>query len=108
MPTAIHPRMKSPAPLLRGGGELHIVGHRHVHTLADPDGAMQRLVELADGSRSTGELFCALAPDYPHLGEQDVVEAVDELAGAGLVEDWSVRTRAGADRGARPSLPRYL
>ena len=88
---ATNPRMKSAAALLRAGGELHIVGRHDVHTLADPDGAVRRLVELADGSRSTDELFGALCADYPALGEQDVVDVVDELQTAGLVEDGAAR-----------------
>jgi hypothetical protein len=86
MYAATNPRMKPAAALLRGRGELHIVGRHEVHTLADPDGALRRLVELADGSRSTDELFGALSADYPRLGEQDVVDAVDELQTAGLIE----------------------
>jgi hypothetical protein len=84
MYAAGNPRMKSTAALLRGGGELHIVGRHAVHTLTDPDGALQRLVELADGSRSTDELFGALAAEYPRLGEQDVADVVDELQTAGV------------------------
>ena len=86
MYTATNPRMKTATALLRGGGELHIVGRQEVHTLADPDGVLRRLVELADGSRSTDELFGALTADYPGLGEQEVVDAVDELQTAGLFE----------------------
>lgn len=99
MYAATHPRMKTAAALLGAGGELHIVGRDEVHTLADPDGALRRLVELADGSRSTGELFGALSADYPGLGEQDVVDAVCELQSAGLFEDGAAydRVRAGAE-----------
>jgi len=86
MYTATNPRLKPAAALLRGGGQLHIVGRHEVHTLADPDGALRRLVELADGSRSTDELFGALTADYPSLGEQDVVDVVSELQTAGLFE----------------------
>jgi hypothetical protein len=87
MSAATRPRMKTTAALLRAGGVLHIVGYHDVHTLADPDGALRRLVELADGSRSTDELFDVLAADYPRLREQDVVDVVDELQSAGLVDD---------------------
>ena len=87
MHAAIRPRMKSAAALLRAGGVLHIVGYHDVHSLADPDGALRRLVELADGSRSTDELFGVLTADYPELCEQDVVAVVDELQSAGLVDD---------------------
>jgi hypothetical protein len=94
------PRMLITAPLLRSDGVLHIVGHQDVTTLDDPDGAVQRLVELADGSRSTNELFLMLAPDHPRLGHEDVVAAVAELEDAGLLEICAPRRRilGAADR----------
>lgn len=101
MRAALRPRMKTTAPLLRGGGELHIVGRDHVVTLEDPDGAIHRLVELADGSRSTNELFCVLAPEYPELHHEDVADAVAQLEAAGLVEVRAAPHRAipaGRDR----------
>ncbi len=83
------PRMKRRAPLLRGGGELHVVGHRDVVTLADPDGALHRLAELADGSRSAGDLHGALAADFPGWGRDDVLDAVARLDDAGLLDEAS-------------------
>jgi hypothetical protein len=98
MHTAPRPRLKTAAPLLRGGGELHIVRDDDVVTFEDPDGAIHRLVELADGSRSTKELHCALASDYPQLRHDDVVDAVSRLEAAGLFEHWPPRRE---DRGGR-------
>jgi hypothetical protein len=79
--------MRITSPLLRGSGELHIIGSERVVTVADPDGAIHRLVELADGSRSTNELFSALAPAYPALQHHHVVDAVSQLETAGVLED---------------------
>jgi len=84
MPLAPRPRMKYAAPLLRAEGLLHIVGHRSVHTIADPDGAIHRLIQLADGSRSIEELSGALRADYPQIGEPEIVDAVRELESAGI------------------------
>ena len=100
MHAAPRPRMMITAPLLRSDGELHIVGHQDVVTLDDPDGAIQRLVELADGSRSTNELFCALAQDYPRLQHEDALDAISELEAAGLLEISPPRHRilGAADR----------
>lgn len=103
MHAAPRPRMTIAAPLLRGRGELHIVGSDDVVTLEDPDGAVHRLVELADGSRSTRELFCALARDYPRLHHADVVDAVARLEAAGLLEDCTPRRRPAPGR--RPLAP---
>ena len=86
MPPAPRPRMTSTAPLLRAGGLLHIVGSRCVHTMADPDGAIQRLVELADGTRSIGDLLAALRAVHPQVEMADVVGAVRELEAAGIFE----------------------
>lgn len=109
MHAAPRPRMKTTAPLLRGGGELHIVGRDSVVTLDDPDGAIHRLVELADGSRSTNELFSVLAPEYPELHHDDVTDAVSQLEAAGLFEICAPRRRIrrGRDRGfaATPVFP---
>jgi hypothetical protein len=80
--------MKVTAPLLRGGGLLHIVGCRTVHSIADPDGAIHRLVQLADGSRSSEELLCALQAEYPQIDEQEVTAALHDLESAGVLESW--------------------
>ena len=95
MHAASRPRMKVAAPMLRGGGELHIVGSADVVTLADPDGAVHRLVELADGSRSANELFSALAPAYPLLRHGDVVDTVSRLEAAGVFENCAARRPRG-------------
>jgi molybdopterin-synthase adenylyltransferase len=80
------PRLKMAAPLLRAGGELHVVGSRDVTSIPDPDGAVHRLFELADGSRSTAQLHSELVLDFPRLDEQDVADAVWQLESAGLFE----------------------
>ena len=87
------PRLKISAPMLRAGGELHIIGHEDVTSIPDPDGALQRLVELADGSRSTSELHDELVTQYPRLGEQDIVDAIGELESAGLYGNSALRLR---------------
>lgn len=92
------------APLLRAGGLLHIVGTHTVHTLSDPDGAIGRLVELADGSRATHELFRALHAEYPRIREQEVVAVVRELEDAGVFVDCARRLPAGRDRSEFASL----
>lgn len=82
-----HPRRAFHGPLLRGGGELHVVDVDRVTSVADPDGTLLRLVALADGTRSTRELFAALAGEHPGLHEDDVDDAVGRLESAGVLED---------------------
>jgi len=79
--------------MLRAGGELHIVGREDVTSIADPDGTLHRLFELADGSRSTSELHEELVTQYPRLGEQDIVDAIYELESAGLYGNSALRMR---------------
>jgi len=89
--------MRTPAALLRGGGELHIVENDAVTSVPDPDGAIHRLVSLADGTRSSAELFSALALDYPNIDEQDVQDAIDRLQTAGIFDDpWPGRVSFSA------------
>lgn len=99
MHPAARPRMKFTAPLLRGNGLLHIVGSRSVHTIADPEGAMQRLIELADGSHDIDELVGALRRDYPAIDATQVSDAVRELESAGVFENWGSGRHPAAGRG---------
>lgn len=92
------PRLTIVGPLLRGSGELHIVGQREVMTISDPDGVVHRLLGLADGSRDRSEICAALTIDYPLLGQREVDEALLELEEAGLVEDSMPRGRIAASR----------
>jgi hypothetical protein len=85
-------------PLLHGCGELHIVGRHEVVTIHDPAGAVHRLLGLADGSRTRGEIFAAMAPDFPQIVEHDVDDAVDELEAMGLLQDAAPRGRILSSR----------
>lgn len=104
MRAAPRPRMAITAPLLRGNGELHVVRSDDVVTLEDPDGAVHRLVELCDGSRSTDELFAALAAEYPQLEHDDVVGTVRRLEAVGLFENCTRGGRAGGTDHRPPTL----
>ncbi|HEV7805622.1 MAG TPA: hypothetical protein VGO80_07390 [Solirubrobacteraceae bacterium] len=95
---AQRPRLTIAGPLLRGSGELHIVGQQEVMTISDPDGAVHRLLGLADGSRDRSEILAELSIDYPLLGQQEVDEALLELEEAGLIEDYMPRGRIGPSR----------
>jgi len=98
MYAASRPRMKITTPMLRGGGELHVIGSQNVVTFDDPDGAIHRLVELADGSRSAIELFSLVAQEYPRLQHEDALDAISELEAAGLLEQRAPRRRILSER----------
>lgn len=90
---ATRPRLTIAGPLLHGNGELHIVGRDEVMTIHDPDGAVHRLLGLADGSRTRAEIFDALARDFPRIGARDLDETIAELEAMGLLQDAAPRGR---------------
>jgi len=97
-------------PLLRGSGELHIIGRDEVVTIGDPDGAVLRMLLLADGSRTLAELLGTLAAEFPQVAEQDVRDAVAELSACGVLEDVAAhharaRTGVAPRRGAHGRVP---
>lgn len=98
---ALRPRLTMAGPLLRGSGELHIVGRHDVVTLHDPDGAVHRLLALADGTRTRADIFAAMTGDFPRIGSHDVDEAVDELEAMGLLQDAAPRGRILSSRISR-------
>lgn len=102
--TALRPRLTMAGPLLRGSGELHIVGTREILTIADPDGAVQQLLRLADGTRSLTEIVAALAIDFPTLGVRDVEEVLGELEAIGVIENGAPRGRILSSRGSRRDI----
>jgi hypothetical protein len=83
--TTGHLRLAKAGALLRGSGELHVVGSDEVVTIADPDGVMQRLLSLADGSRSRAELAGVLMDEFERLDAPDAERAIDELEWIGLL-----------------------
>jgi hypothetical protein len=95
---AQRPRLTITGPLLRGSGELHIVGQREVLTISDHDGVVHRLLGLADGTRDRSEILAELTIDYPLLGQSEVDEALLELEQAGLIEDCMPRGRIASSR----------
>ena len=95
---ALRPRLTMDGPLLRGSGELHIIGRRDVVTLHDPDGAVHRLLSLADGTRTRAEIFGTMASAFPRICQLDVDEAVGELEAMGLLQDAAPRGRILASR----------
>ena len=98
---ALRPRLTMAGPLLRGSGELHIVGRHEVMTIQDPEGAVHRLLALADGSRTLADIASALTAEFPRLVERDVEDAVDELQAMGLLQDAVPRGRLLSSRLSR-------
>src|SRR4051812_5881063 len=100
---ALRPRLTMDGPLLRGGGELHIVGRREVTTIHDPEGAVHRLLCLANGTRTRAEILAAMTDDFPQVSQHDVDDAIDELESMGLLQDAAPRGRMLSSSMARRS-----
>lgn len=99
---ALRPRLTVAGPLLRGGGELHIVGRHEIFTIHDPEGAVHLLLSLADGSRTRADIFTAMSAEHGRLSQRDIDEAVGELEAMGLVQDATPRGRILASRISGP------
>jgi molybdopterin/thiamine biosynthesis adenylyltransferase len=83
----VQPQLKSITPILPGEDELHLGGCGEVTSIADPDGAVRRLLGLADGTRSEAQIAAALRAEHPHLGDADIAQALRDLDAAGFLED---------------------
>jgi hypothetical protein len=88
-------------PLLLGSGELHIVGRHEVITIHDPDGAVHRLLTLADGSRTRAEILAVMTGHFPQVGPRELDDTVAELEAMGLLQDATPRGRILSSRISR-------
>lgn len=53
----------------------------------DPDGWLWTLVNMLDGTRTTGEVIAHLAHGYPHRAGHETLAAIEDLVSEGFVED---------------------
>jgi len=72
-------------------------------TLEDPEGQVRALLDLLDGTRTVDELAVALAARWPELTTADVVQGVEILDGAGMLEDADAQTTLSS-----PQQERYF
>jgi len=61
----------------------------------DESGSIARLLELMDGTRDVVEIWCGLGATHPDWTLPDVEAVIDQLAGAGHVEDPAAPLPAG-------------
>ncbi|TYB64765.1 ThiF family adenylyltransferase [Nonomuraea sp. PA05] len=70
--------------------------------ISDPYGELWTLVNALDGARPLGEVVAVVREAFPHLGLDDVLDAVRDLDGRGFVEDAEPTAYDGDD------LSRYV
>lgn len=96
------PRLK-PAGWERVADGVRIVlDPRETIELADPDGAVTRLLELlGEGDRTVSQLAAEVARSHPAVGEADVTAAIEALDGLRLVENADRACRLGEEERLR-------
>jgi molybdopterin/thiamine biosynthesis adenylyltransferase len=97
MANAIRPKVKSTAPVFTLDHTVYVGGCGVVTTIADPDGSVHRLLQLADGSRTPAEIHGILAADYPNVTASEVMDAIADLDAAGFLEDAAVTSEGILD-----------
>lgn len=102
MANSVLPKLKHMAPLFTSGEMLYVGGYGEAAEIPDADGAIRRLLELLDGTRTAEQAHAELATDFPHVTLAEVHNAVrtfDEsgflLNGAmtsdGILTDYELR-----------------
>jgi hypothetical protein len=72
-------------------GKVWLVGEREAElSLADPDGWVEALVEILDGTRTRAAIYRSLAERWPSLSEAAVMGVLGVLEAAGFVGDANV------------------
>lgn len=83
----VKPQLKHTSPLSSRNGILYIGGYGEATEIPDPDGAIERLFELMDGTRSLDEIHEALVSRHPMVTHTDVADAVRKFDDAGFLLD---------------------
>lgn len=74
-------------------GEVTLVRESGIQmTLPDPEGQVEALLDLLDGSRTIVELAAALSDRWPELTPEAVAEGIADLDEAGLLENGAAPT----------------
>lgn len=81
------PQLKHTSPTFGAGETIFIGGYGEVTEIADPTGAIRRLLALLDGTRTTDEVYKELSADFPEVTRQDVDEALAQFDEARFLLD---------------------
>ncbi|TRV73992.1 ThiF family adenylyltransferase [Streptomyces sp. 130] len=83
------PRLKHTSPVFGSGETLFVGGYGEVTEITDETGAIRRLLQLLDGTRTVSEVHEALSADFPEVTRQDVDEAIAQFDDARFLLDAS-------------------
>ncbi|HET9898913.1 MAG TPA: ThiF family adenylyltransferase [Streptosporangiaceae bacterium] len=81
------------APLFTSGDMLYVGGYGQAAEIPDADGAIRRLLELLDGTRTAEQAHADLAADFPHVSLADVREAIGTFDEAGFLLNDAVTSK---------------
>jgi molybdopterin/thiamine biosynthesis adenylyltransferase len=81
----VRPQLKGTSPVMTMGDMLYVGGFGEVTEIPDGDGAIRRLLDLMDGTRTIADLHRLLAVDHPSVSHEDVVTAVEQFDEAGFL-----------------------
>jgi molybdopterin/thiamine biosynthesis adenylyltransferase len=82
-------KVKRTSPVYRVDDTLFVSGYGEATKITDPDGAVGRLLALADGTRTVAELHASLRQHVPSVTRAEVEAALEQLDAAGFMEDAS-------------------
>jgi molybdopterin/thiamine biosynthesis adenylyltransferase len=88
--TEMRPKLKHTSPVFVADGTLFIGGFGEVTEVSDSDGAIRRLLELLDGTRTIEEVHRDLRESHPSVSVEDVRDGVAALDGKRFLEDASL------------------
>jgi molybdopterin/thiamine biosynthesis adenylyltransferase len=86
---SVRPAKKTTVPFYKLDHRLYIGGSGYTAQIPDPNGSIQCLFDLMDGSRTIHEIYAMLSQEYPEIPLQDVLDAIVQFDRAGFLEDQS-------------------
>ncbi|MCP2168494.1 HesA/MoeB/ThiF family protein [Goodfellowiella coeruleoviolacea] len=90
MNDAVLPKLKHMTPAFPGDGIVYVGGYGQVAEIPDETGAIRRLFELLDGTRTIPQVHHDLAADHPEVTLDEVREAITQFDEAGFLINEAV------------------
>src|SRR5882724_8164891 len=81
------PQLKHTSPVFILDGTIYVGGYGEATEITDPDGSVQLLFKLLDGTRTVSDLYRDLALGYPKVTLSDVQAAIAQFDEAGFLQN---------------------